>query len=145
MASHNDLGQWGEQVAADYLQQRGWYVRHRDWRSGHRDIDIAAIDGDMSILLIVEVKTRATAVHGAPDMAIDDAKRTNIMLATEAYVRQYHFEYLDVRYDTISVIGTPDSGYTIEHKENAFDITSRYDFYDARRKAAPYAKRPGCW
>ena len=145
MASHNDLGHWGEEVAAEYLFQKGWYVRHRDWRSGHRDIDITAIDEDMTTLLIVEVKTRATAATGEPDRAIDSDKRNNIICAAADYVRLFHLEHLMVRYDTISVIGTPNSGFTIEHKEDAFDITARYQFYEEKRKRARYARRPGCW
>ncbi len=145
MAQHNALGQWGEDRAAEYLVSRGWYIRHRDWRNVHRDIDITAIDEDMTTLLIVEVKTRATAVHGAPDSAITLEKKRNVIRATAEYVHAFSLEYLTVRYDTISVIGTPDTGFTIEHKENAFDVVAQYDYYEQRRKAARYWKRPGCW
>lgn len=145
MAAHNDLGRRGEDVAEDYLIKKGWYIRHRDWRSGHRDIDIVAIDEDMTTLLVVEVKTRTTAVMGEPDKAIDTEKRNNIIIATADYVRLFRLDHLAVRYDTISVTGTPDGGFTIEHKEDAFDVTSRYQFTDRQRKSAYYNKRPGCW
>ena len=46
MAEHNDLGKWGEQVAVDYLQRKGYEILERDWKSGHRDLDIIALDGD---------------------------------------------------------------------------------------------------
>ena len=35
MAAHNDLGKWGEQVAADYLAGKGWKILHRDWQYEH--------------------------------------------------------------------------------------------------------------
>ena len=60
MAEHNELGKWGEEQAALYLRSKGWYIRHRDWHCGHRDVDIIAIDEDCSIVIFVEVKTRAT-------------------------------------------------------------------------------------
>ena len=60
MAAHNELGQWGEEKAAEYLIKKGFYIRHRDWKSGNRDIDLVAIDEDSTILLFVEVKTRQT-------------------------------------------------------------------------------------
>ena len=56
MAEHNDLGKWGEQVAVDYLQRKGYEILERDWKSGHRDLDIIALDGDT--IVFVEVKTR---------------------------------------------------------------------------------------
>lgn len=56
MASHNELGKWGEDVAADYLLRQGYTILERDWKSGHRDLDIIALDGDT--VVFVEVKTR---------------------------------------------------------------------------------------
>ena len=37
MAYHNELGKWGENVAADYLQRQGYTILYRDWKCGHRD------------------------------------------------------------------------------------------------------------
>ena len=59
MAEHNNIGRWGEQKAAEYLEQHGFRIIWRDWRDGHRDIDIVAIDADC--LVVVEVKTRRNA------------------------------------------------------------------------------------
>ena len=44
MAAHNELGKWGEDTAADYLQRNGYTIIERDWKSGHRDLDIIAQD-----------------------------------------------------------------------------------------------------
>lgn len=145
MAAHNDLGQWGEQKAAEYLISKGWYIRHRDWRYGHRDLDLVAIDEDSSMLLIVEVKTRASDINGAPDEAIDLEKQYNIIRAAAAYQQCYHMHYCELRYDTISVVGTPESGAVITHKENAFDVTSLQLYYDERRRKRTYLQRPGRW
>jgi hypothetical protein len=32
MADHNDLGKWGEEQAAVYLQQAGYIILDRDWQ-----------------------------------------------------------------------------------------------------------------
>ena len=53
MAYHNDLGKWGEEVAANYLQQQGYTILHRNWMYQHRDLDIVAMDA--GTLVIVEV------------------------------------------------------------------------------------------
>ena len=44
MADHNELGKWGEDLAADYLQRKGYTIIERDWKSGRRDLDIIAFD-----------------------------------------------------------------------------------------------------
>lgn len=143
MAEHNDIGKWGEEQAALYLRKKGWYIRHRDWHDVHRDLDIVAIDEDSSILLVVEVKTRSSEQWGNPDDAIDLVKRDNLIRATAAYVRCYRLGYCDIRYDTISVIGTPASGAQIIHKENAFDVTSSFQYQEQRKWQRK--KRPGTW
>ncbi|MBR4573119.1 MAG: YraN family protein, partial [Prevotella sp.] len=76
MASHNELGKWGECIAAEYLREKGWYIRHLDWHDRHKDLDIVAIDGDMTTLLVAEVKTRSSSVWGEPDESIDLEKKS---------------------------------------------------------------------
>ena len=145
MAWHNDLGKWGEDIAAAYLKEHGWNIRHRNWSFNHHELDIVCIDDDMSTLLIVEVKTRATDAFGYPDEAITLKKKDNIIRATRAYISYYRLNYL-VRYDTISIVGTPENGYKLEHKESAFDVTSQYAYSLTKRKSYYQKKhRPGCW
>lgn len=145
MAAHNELGKWGELVAANYLESKGWYIRHRDWKYKHKDLDIVCIDADMSILLFVEVKTRSTDVWGDPDLAIDLEKKSNIINAAAAYIRVYHLEHLDIQYDTISIVGTPDCEHSIEHKENVIDIVDKYLYYEKKRKTSRYNNGNGKW
>ena len=147
MASHNDLGKWGECKAAEYLRNKGLYIRHIDWRDKHRDLDIVAIDADMTMLIVVEVKTRSTNLWGEPDEAIDLKKKNNILKATAKYVRLYKLEHLQLRYDTISVIGTPNTTCEIIHKEDAFSVLDSFMFHEQKRKSAwyRYKNRPGTW
>ena len=61
MAAHNELGKWGEEMAARYLLDNGYAIIERDWRYQRRDLDIiASKDG---ILIIVEVKTRHNTAY----------------------------------------------------------------------------------
>ena len=64
MAEHNELGTWGETLAAEYLEKKGYQILERDWKSGHRDLDIIAMDGDT--MVIVEVKTRRNRLFTDP-------------------------------------------------------------------------------
>ena len=147
MAWHNDLGKWGEDRAAEYLEQHGWYIRHRNWQKHHHELDIVAIDADSTMLLIVEVKTRATDAFGSPDEAITLEKKHHLMQAVRSYIFDFHMEHLEVRYDTINVVGTPETGFTIEHKEGSMSVVDNFLYYEQRRRNAHwrYKHRPGCW
>lgn len=147
MALHNDIGKWGEDIAAEYLRSKGWYIRHRNWTFRHRELDLVCIDEDMTTILVVEVKTRSTADFGEPDQAITLEKRHFLLSATNSYIHDHHLEHMNVRFDTISIVGTPDTTHTIEHKENAFDIVSDMWYKEQKRRFAYYRRkhRDGCW
>ena len=143
MAWKNDIGRWGEERAAEYMEQHGWYIRHRNWQKKHHELDLVCIDVDSTILLFIEVKTRASEIWGTPDEAIDLEKQSNILRAAAAYIRCYRLDYCQIRYDTISVIGTPDSEVQIIHKENAFDVTSLFLYQEQQKWQRK--KRSGTW
>lgn len=105
MAAHNELGAWGEELAARYLQQKGYTIIERDWKSGHRDIDIIALDGN--VVVFVEVKTRRNRVFGEPEEAIDYMKLRNLRIAINHYVKYKRIQY-EIRLDAITVVGTPE-------------------------------------
>ena len=43
MAWKNDIGRWGEDCAAEYMEQHGWYIRHRNWQKKHHELDLVCI------------------------------------------------------------------------------------------------------
>lgn len=104
MAEHNELGTWGETLAAEYLEKKGYQILERDWKSGHRDLDIIAMDGDT--MVIVEVKTRRNRLFTDPEMAVDYQKITNLQQAANHYVKMKYYDG-DLRFDIISIVGTP--------------------------------------
>ena len=71
MAKHNELGKWGEDFAADYLQKQGYVIRDRDWHCGKRDIDLVALAADMATIVFVEVKTRTSNDVAEPADAVN--------------------------------------------------------------------------
>lgn len=117
MAAHNELGFWGEQAATDHLTAKGYRILQRNWRCGHRDIDIVATD--MTNLVIVEVKTRRTDSLTEPLAAIDRQKIRSLAIAANAFIKQYCTD-MPVRFDIITVTGTPNTGPHINHIEDAF-------------------------
>ena len=58
MLSTVEIGKNGEDLAVEYLVNKGYKILERNWRSGHKEIDIIAMDGDT--LVVVEVKCRSS-------------------------------------------------------------------------------------
>ena len=120
MAAHNELGKWGEEMAAEYLQQKGYRIIERDWRSGARDIDIIAQAPDLSTLVFVEVKTRKNEVVMRAADAVNPTKARNIALSANNYVKMCHVDEL-LRFDIITIVGTNAQNMKLEHIIDAFN------------------------
>lgn len=104
---NNELGTWGEEQAADFLIHKGYTILERDWKSGHRDIDIIATNGQ--VVVFVEVKARRNRIFGEPEDAVDYMKMHNLRAAINHYVKFKNIR-LDIRFDVITVVGTPYMG-----------------------------------
>ncbi len=107
IAPNNELGTWGEEQAADFLIHKGYTILERDWKSGHRDIDIIATNGQ--VVVFVEVKARRNRIFGEPEDAVDYMKMHNLRAAINHYVKFKNIR-LDIRFDVITVVGTPYMG-----------------------------------
>ncbi len=118
MASHNDLGRWGERKAEEYLIRKGYSICHRNWKMGHRDLDLTALSPDGDVLVIVEVKTRRNTEYALPEEAVDWRKVRNLATAANAYIRRYQVMN-EVRFDIITVVGDGEEA-RIDHIEDAF-------------------------
>jgi putative endonuclease len=116
MAEHNELGLFGEQKAAEYLQSKGFQIRHRNWRRGHLELDIVA-ENDR-YLVIAEVKTRKSLLVGAEE-SINRSKIRNLVYAANAYIRQFKV-MKPTRFDVITIV-----------VDNNGTITSLKHFEDA--------------
>lgn len=112
------LGQWGENLAAEYLVQRGYRIVEQNARTPYGEIDLVAQVGDITIF--VEVKTRTTQTFGYPEEAITEQKRVHLIEASQAYIQDHPELDTDLRIDVIAIQHlkkneTPQ----IEHFENA--------------------------
>lgn len=117
MAQHNELGAWGEQLAAEFLITKGYTIIDRNWRLNRLEVDIVATIGDR--VAFVEVKTRSTDFVD-PRLAIDRKRMMRLVNAADAYVRMYNMPH-SVQFDVIIIIGAPGGvPPTIEHIPDAF-------------------------
>ena len=115
MATHNELGQWGEDLAIKYLERKGYTILDRDWKSGHKDIDIIARTARE--VVFVEVKTRTSADFGNPWEAVNYHKLRNLQSAINHYLNYRNID-LPARFDVISIVATDPSHPEIKHIED---------------------------
>lgn len=100
MAGHIQLGQRGEQWAADFLIGKGFVILHRNWRYSHYEIDIIAIHKD--VLHFVEVKIRSSKKWGLPEEAVTKKKFERLLQAADEFLFQ-HPQYRHVQYDIVAI------------------------------------------
>jgi putative endonuclease len=107
------LGQHGEQLAAEYLQQAGFRIVARNWRCREGEIDIVMVD--RRTLVACEVKTRSSTEYGTPLEAITWQKRRRLRHLAVAWVLAHGVLFDEVRVDVVEVLKDRRGGFTIEH------------------------------
>jgi len=117
MAEHNSLGVHGEEVAAGYLENRGYSILYRNWRYGRQEVDIIAQKEDT--LVFVEVKTRRSHAHGEPEESVHPRKQAFLKQAAENYLATHQHDG-DLRFDVVAVEYHADDSFHIRHIEDAF-------------------------
>lgn len=117
MATHNELGTKGEQLASDYLKEKDYRVLDLNWRNKHHEIDIVAQKKD--VLVIAEVKTRTGRHFGEPEEFVLKQKQKNLIRAANAYLFKNNLD-LEVRFDIISIVVEKEDKFVINHIEDAF-------------------------
>jgi putative endonuclease len=78
------IGQWGEALAATYLQRKGYGIIATNWRCTAGEIDLIATDGQT--LVFVEVRTRRSAVSGLAEESIDRRKQRRLVRLVQSYL-----------------------------------------------------------
>lgn len=117
------LGKWGEEYAAQYLEQRGYTILSRNIRTPFGEIDLLARQNKEGGLVFVEVKTRATKKYGPPEIAVNRRKQEHIIASVLSYFQEHPEMEESWRVDIIAVEQmdaerTP----TITHFENAIQV-----------------------
>jgi len=103
MASHNELGRSGEELAAAWLAAKGYDILHRNWRHLHYEIDIIARKKQK--LHFIEVKTRKSNRYGYPEESVTKKKFRHLKLAADEYLYRYPGNQW-IQYDILSIVWT---------------------------------------
>ena len=100
MASHNELGKYGEQLAEHYLASSSFQILFQNWRHSYYEIDIICSKDD--VLHFIEIKTRRSLKFGFPEDDVDEKKLEKLMIAAEEFLFQ-HPSWERVQYDILSI------------------------------------------
>ena len=100
MPEHLIIGKSGEDLAAVYIEQKGYVILERNWRSRRNEVDIIASEN--KVLHFIEVKTRTSFNHGMPEQKAVGNKLKHLKDAAEAYLFQ-HPEWKMIQFDILSI------------------------------------------
>lgn len=111
-----ETGRKAEELAAAWLENKGFRVLDRNWRNRWCEIDIVAKKG--RIIHIVEVKYRRTATSGDGFEAITPNKANRLMRAALMWLNQNRAWQADYQIDVMSISGFPEPK-DVEYMPNA--------------------------
>jgi putative endonuclease len=117
MNLRQDIGRYGEDRAAIYLQDHGYEIIERNWRSRSGEIDLIA--RHKGRFVFVEVKTRNGSGYGHPFEAITRAKMSRMRRLVAEWCASRQLPAIRVRLDAISVLITG-GRVLIEHLKEVF-------------------------
>lgn len=95
------VGQFGEELAKNYLVKRGYAIVARNVKTSYQELDIVAKKED--VYVFVEVKTRTSDRYGEAEEAVDYRKLNNLKYAAQNYSFSNKIFEEDVRVDLVSV------------------------------------------
>ena len=117
MTQRHDLGRYGEQRAAIYLEDRGYQIIERNWRCASGEIDLIVRQDDRFVF--VEVKTRNGSGYGHPFEAITASKVARMRRLAAEWCALRQVSAVQVRLDAISVL-ISGGRVAIEHLKQVF-------------------------
>lgn len=117
MAEHNDFGNLAEQLAADFLEKKGYKILVKNFRYQKAEIDIIA--SFENLIIIVEVKARGSDIFMEPQEAVTKKKIKSLVMAADFFMKDRNLDQ-EVRFDIIGVLPDERKKLQITHLEDAF-------------------------
>ena len=104
LSTTRDIGNAGEQAAADHLGADGHEIIARNWRTRYCEIDIISMKDD--VLYFTEVKYRKNSRYGGGLAAITDKKQRQMRFAAELFIAKHpQYERCDMQLLAVAVDG----------------------------------------
>jgi putative endonuclease len=116
MNRRKQTGRQGEEIAADYLTDRGYKILQRNWCCSTGELDIVAEDSDT--LVFVEVRTRRGERFGTAEESITSTKQARLVELAQTYLQEVTPPHQSWRIDVVAVQLGPGLP-RVNHIENA--------------------------
>jgi putative endonuclease len=113
------LGVLGEKAAVKHLRRRGCRILERNWQTDRGEIDLIA--EKKGTIHFIEVKTRRSDTHGAPEEAVGQSKQSRVRELAQTYLEQFRQPPAETSFDIVSVtVGQKGRGVDVEWIPAAF-------------------------
>ena len=115
-----ESGGRGEQIALQYLTNKGYKLLHSNFATHYGEIDLIVYND--KYLVFTEVKMRKGTQYGHPLESVTAGKQKKLRRTAEIFLQQNPRTTLQPRFDVIA-IDAPGGGFEaveIVHVENAF-------------------------
>lgn len=116
--THRQIGNEGEDLACEFLVNKGWRILDRNYYSSHCEIDIIAKDNEFYVF--VEVKSRSTDFFGRPEEFVNDEKVQRVFQAAETWIIEKKLSGAPMRFDVIGILTPKQKDVSIYHLQDAF-------------------------
>jgi putative endonuclease len=122
LSARQQSGRRAEELAAEFLRAQGFEIVQRNYLRRLGELDLIARRAEL--LVIAEVRTRASAAYGGAAASVDRRKQQRITRAARALLQQRaDLARLAVRFDVIVVSDPHGAAPRIEWIEHAFEAS----------------------
>jgi len=102
MTYQQEIGNFGEKIAADYLIEKGYLLLDRNYHTRYGELDLVMLED--GIVVFVEVKTRTSETFGHPEESITPSKLEHLQNAGLLWLQAHPESSDDWRIDAISIL-----------------------------------------
>lgn len=113
-----ETGKSGEEIASDYLKQKGYTILERNFRCKQGEIDIIAMEKEE--IVFIEVKTRRNRLYGLASEAVNKQKKKHLINSIRYYMHIRNLQNDFIRIDVIEIY-IKDRKIQINHIKQAID------------------------
>lgn len=125
--TRQQLGRFGEEVAAGYLARRGHVIVARNWRCQTGEIDLVAREGTQWVFVEVRTRRAGSTTGPTPEESITPAKREQLIVLANTYLQQLAQPgelgtWVSWRIDVVAIeVGKNGGVVRLEHITNAIE------------------------
>jgi len=115
----DELGRYGEGLAAQHLAAAGMTVLDRNWRCREGELDLVARDRD-GTLVFCEVKTRSSTAFGEPAEAVGRVKARRLHVLAMRWLDEHPAGGAALRFDVVAIVRRRGEPPVVRHLREAF-------------------------